>query len=84
MDAARLTDQACERVLAGRLNAGDEDLQPLRWLLEDVKSLFGGSVPRAAHAMHPAAVTRHPSTAPRLEQGTARSCKPERIWWTGG
>jgi hypothetical protein len=80
MDASMLTDDACERLISGRLTEEDAPLAEVSWFLEDIRSLFGRPVPTAVRMMHPSAVTK-PAGSVFWPPETLRTCKPPRSWW---
>lgn len=79
MDAMRISDEACERVLSGRPDDLDGALADLCWFLQDVRSVFCEPIPVAVKTMHPAAVTKIPERvrAPKVSP----TCKSCRCWW---
>jgi hypothetical protein len=82
MEVTELSDGACEKVISGCLSAAESDLLPVRWFLEDVRSLYLEPVTAAAAALHPSATGSRP-TAPCLNDDPSRRCKPPRSWWSG-
>jgi hypothetical protein len=80
MDASMLTDDACERLISGRLTDGDSALSEVGWFLEDVRSLYNEPVPTAVKALHPAALAR-PARAAFWPPERVHTCKPPRSWW---
>lgn len=78
MDATQISDDACERLLSGRLSDVDGALADLCWFLQDVRSVFCEPIPVAVRTMHPAAVAKIPAGRP--PQNSA-ACKPRRSWW---
>lgn len=79
MESANLTDEACERVLSGCLNEGDAGLWPVRWFVEDLRSVYCEPVSRAARAMHPSATGRSTGIA-FVWPSQARFCSPDERW----
>lgn len=76
-----LTDDACERLISGRLAEDEAALAPVVWFLEDLKSLYIRPIPRAVESLHPSATSRPAQMFP-LPGRKTRACKPERSWWT--
>lgn len=79
MDATQISDDACERLLSGRVSDIDTALADLCWFLQDVKSVFCEPIPVAVKTMHPAAVAKISAGAQPPKNSPA--CKPRRSWW---
>jgi hypothetical protein len=75
-----LTDDACERLISGRLTEADSALSEVGWLLEDIRSLYNEPVPAAVKMLHPSAVAR-PARPAFWPPERLRTCKPPRSWW---
>jgi hypothetical protein len=79
VDATRISDEACERLLSGRTGDVDGALADLSWFLQEVKSVFCEPIPAAVKTMHPAAVAKAPAGI-RVPKDSP-TCKPRRSWW---
>jgi hypothetical protein len=75
-----LTDDACERLISGRLTDCDSELSEVGWFLEDVRSLYSEPVPTAVKMLHPAALAG-PARPALWPPEMVRTCKPSRSWW---
>ncbi|HVL52391.1 MAG TPA: hypothetical protein VM754_12925 [Actinomycetota bacterium] len=63
MEATYISDDACERIISGSLGPDEHELVPVRWLVEDLQSLYNLPVPRAARALHPSTSARPAGSA---------------------
>lgn len=78
-----LTDEACERLLSGRLTEADAALRQVGWFLEDVRVTFSEPVPTAVRRMHPSAMGSKKSSGSFWPPEEQRQCRPPRSWWSG-
>lgn len=76
-----LTDEACERLLSGRLTEAEAALAPVGWLIEDVRAMYVQPAPPAVRSLHPSTTSRPAPVPFTMLGGAARVCKPNRSWW---
>lgn len=81
MDGSQLTDEACEKLICGRLGADEDNLAPVGWFIEDLLNLYLKPPTLAARSLHPSAVSRPADPAIMWPPEHGQACKPDRSWW---